>query len=203
MKKYFKSVWSYYYLLLILMFAALAYGHSTPPSNGIDKEGLYFNILWIHFVLGAIAIVIGPMQLSEKFRKASVSRHRKLGITYVSCVFISGIAGFWMAFNSQMPMFGYTLAILDVVWLFTTGMALYCAITRQIPNHQLWMKRSFVTTNVFVVFRFFIPIALLVTPPGQAPEYQFAIAIQIALWGMLAIFEWRRTKSMPQFAAAN
>ena len=99
-------------------------------------------------------------------------------------------------------MFGYSLAVLDVVWMTTTGMALYCALTRRIPSHQLWMKRSFVTTNVFVVFRFFIPIAFIFTPEGAAPEYQFAIAVQIALWGMLGIFEWRRIKSVEKLTPA-
>ena len=110
------------------MFAGLAFVHSTPPAVGLDTQNLYYKILWLHFILGAIALLIGPIQLSEKFRKASIIRHRKLGITYVSCVFISGLAGFWMAFNSELPMFGYSLAILDVVWIFVTAMALYFGI---------------------------------------------------------------------------
>jgi uncharacterized membrane protein YozB (DUF420 family) len=175
------------------MFAGLAYAHSTPPTAGQDAQTLYYKILWLHFVLGATVLLIGPIQLSKKFRRASISRHRKLGITYVSCIFISGPAGFWMAFNSELPMFGYSLAVLDVVWMISTGMALYFAITRRISKHQLWMKRSFITTNVFVVFRLFIPLALLLTPEGQAPDYQFAITVQVALWGMLGIYEWRRT----------
>lgn len=195
MKNYLKSAWTYYYLLLVLMYAALSFLHSTLPASGDEAQMIYFNILWLHFVLGAIALLIGPLQLSRNFRKTSISRHRILGLIYVVCVFVSGIAGFWMAFNSQMPMFGYSLAILDVVWLLTTGLALYFAVTKQIAKHQLWMKRSFVTTNVFVVFRFFIPIALMLTPNGESPEYQFAIAVQIALWGMLGIFEWRRAKT--------
>jgi len=176
------------------MFVGLAYAHSTPPAAGLNTQNLYYEILWLHFVLGAIALLIGPIQLSEKFRKVSIRRHRKLGITYVSCVFISGLAGFWMAFNSELPMFGYSLAVLDIVWMFSTGMALYFAIKRRISKHQLWMKRSFITTNVFVVFRFFIPVALLLTPEGQVPEYQFAITVQITLWGMLGIYEWRRNQ---------
>jgi len=184
--------------VLFRSFVGLGYVHSTPPTAGLDTQNLYYKILWLHFVLGAIALLIGPIQLSEKFRKVSIRRHRKLGITYVSCVFISGLAGFWMAFYSEFPMFGYSLAVLDIVWMISTGMAVYFAITRRISKHQLWMKRSFVTSNVFVVFRFFIPFALLLTPEGQVPVYQFAITVQVTLWGMLGIYEWRGAKIEPR-----
>jgi uncharacterized membrane protein YozB (DUF420 family) len=196
MANYLKSPWTYYYLLIVFMFLALAYAHSSPPTEGSDSARLYFKILWLHFVLGAVALLIGPMQFSEKVRRSSINRHRVLGVAYVSSVFISGMAGFWMAFNSQMPMFGYSLAVLDVVWIVTTGTGFYFALNGEISRHALWMKRSFITTNVFVLFRFFIPIALIVTPKGDDPEYQFAVAVQIALWGMLGIFEWRRIKAM-------
>jgi uncharacterized membrane protein YozB (DUF420 family) len=196
MINYLKSPWTYYYLVIVLMFAALAYGHSSPPTEGSDSERLYFKILWLHFVLGAVTLLIGPIQFSEKVRRSSINRHRVLGVAYVSCVFISGMAGFWLAFNSQMPMFGYSLAVLDVVWIITTGTGLYFALKGKISSHALWMKRSFLTTNVFVLFRLFIPIALLATPKGENPEYQFAIAVQVALWGMLGIFEWRRVKAI-------
>ena len=202
MINYFKSLWTYYYLVIVLMFAALAYGHSSPPPEGANFETVYFKILWLHFVLGAVTLLIGPMQFSEKIRRSSINRHRALGIAYVSCVFISGMAGFWMAFNAQMPMFGYSLAVLDVVWIATTGAGLYFALKGKISRHALWMKRSFLTTNVFVLFRLFIPIALLATPRGENPEYQFAIAVQIALWGMLGIFEWRRIKAKNRMAHA-
>jgi uncharacterized membrane protein len=202
MLNYAKSLWTYYYLLIVLMFVALSYVHSEVPREGSDKEILYFIVLWVHFVFGAVTLAIGPMQFSERIRRSSKRGHRALGVAYVSCVFLSGAAGFWMAFNSTMPMFGYSLALLDVVWMVTTGAALYFALAGNIPTHALWMKRSFLTTNVFVLFRLFNPIALLLTPGGQAPEYQFAITVQIALWGILGIFEWRRSKVKQQSETA-
>ena len=190
---YLKSLWTYYYLLIIALFAVSGIRHPPPTTGEVTQQLLYTNLLWVHFVLGAIALLIGPLQLSKNFRQANIKRHRILGMTYVSCIYISGIAGFWMAFNSQLPWFGYSLAVLDVVWIITTTLALFYAKQRRIAEHQLWITRSFIVTNVFVVFRFMIPIAFAI--PYSTIEYKFALFVQVALWSMLGIYELRRRKA--------
>ena len=194
MVKLLKSAWTYYYLLLVLMFAPIAYGHSTIPPEASNAARLYFYILWSHFVFGAISLLVGPAQLSARFRQWSINRHRILGVIYITSVFTSSMAGFWLSFHAEMPMFGLSLAVLNVVWLITTGAGLYFALAGNISYHALWMTRSFLTTNVFVVFRLLIPFALLATPKDESPEYQFAFAVQVALWGTLGIFEWSRAR---------
>ena len=190
---YLKSLWTYYYLLILALFAVSGIRHPLPEAGEMTTQMIYTNLLWVHFTLGSIALIIGPLQLSQKFRQVNIKRHRVLGMTYVSCIYISGIAGFWMAFHSSLPWFGYSLAALDVVWLVVTTIALYFAKQRRITEHRVWIIRSFIVTNVFVVFRFMIPVALLI--PYWTVEYKFALFVQIALWSMLGIFEFRRRRA--------
>ena len=65
MPKWMKSAWTYYYLLIVGMFALIALNHSSFPNEGTAHEKTYFTMLWLHFVFGSVALLIGPMQFLE------------------------------------------------------------------------------------------------------------------------------------------
>jgi uncharacterized membrane protein len=112
-----------------------------------------------HFFFGPIALIIGPFQFVERWRRRSPVLHRRLGWVYVVCVGVSGLAGFVLAFDSFGGLtthFGFGL--LAVTWLYCTGQAVRHAAGRRFRVHREWMIRSFALTFAAVMLRIYIPI---------------------------------------------
>jgi uncharacterized membrane protein YozB (DUF420 family) len=113
-------------------------------------------VLLAHLGGGAIAIVVGPIQLWLGEHRLHMPWHRKLGKLYLAGVALGCSGGYYLALTSQTGwvtsagLFG-----LAVAWTITTGMA-YLAIRRgAIAQHREWMVRSYVVTLAFVFYRLF------------------------------------------------
>jgi len=67
------------------------------------SENLLGNMVWnvgfySHIVFGGIALMVGWIQFSKRFRNANLNRHRTIGKIYTVSVLLSGICGFFIAF---------------------------------------------------------------------------------------------------------
>lgn len=113
-----------------------------------------------HLAGGALALALGPFQLSDRFRSGRIQRHRVLGHVYLSSVLVGGVAGLRLAAVSQGGWVAHAgFATLGGLWL-ATGLAAYLAIRRgRRERHRAWMYRNFSLTFAAVTLRLYLPLS--------------------------------------------
>jgi hypothetical protein len=127
---------------------------------------------WIlaHVGFGAIALILGPIQIWFGLKRRRLQLHRYLGVAYLTSVALGSIPAFYLAATNQIHwIFGLGLGGLAVAWVTSTGLGFAAIRKRMISQHQEWMVRSYVTTFAFVTFRFFVGF-LQVTGVGTLVE---------------------------------
>lgn len=125
----------------------------------LTKEdlGKYFSIRWVllgHIFFGAIALLTGPFQLWESFRKRSWLLHRRLGKLYVLSIFISGPCAVYLSLTTAFEVglgYAFSLHVWVTVWLTSTFYAYRTARQRRFKLHKEWMTRSYIVTLAFVI----------------------------------------------------
>ncbi|MFS4416982.1 DUF2306 domain-containing protein [Maribacter sp. 2307ULW6-5] len=150
---------------------------------------------YTHIFFGGLALMIGWVQLSRRFRNANLKRHRLIGRTYVVAALLSGLGGAYLAFfaTGGLPASLGFLG-LAVVWLYFT-MGAYAAIkNRDLARHQAYMVYSYAACFAAVTLRVWLPLLTL----GLGAHL---LAYQIAAWlcwvpNMVFAFFWVRRKGM-------
>ncbi len=194
-----RITWGLYLLLILGLFISSAMRYAAP-TGGSDEAIWRFWMIWLHLGFGMLPLVLGAVQLIGQWQFKHPSLHRLIGRVYVICIMVSGSAAIWLGLNSELPMFGYALLVLDVVWWLTTGIAVYHIRQRRVLQHRQWMIRSFLVTNAFVIFRLMIPLAIAI--PAGSIENKFAIAVTVAWILPLAIYQ-RYLKRKPSADAVQ
>ncbi|MDE2356911.1 MAG: DUF2306 domain-containing protein [Alphaproteobacteria bacterium] len=116
-------------------------------------------VLLFHGLFGATALALGPLQFSDRLRKARPRLHRWLGRVYVGAICVAaplgGFIGIHFAGSSGgLPrMMIVEQAFQSGGWLFATLMALACILRRNIPAHKVWMMRSYAFCTIFIISR--------------------------------------------------
>ena len=124
------------------------------PQNPIWRH--YAEIaFWLvpHAVFGTCALLLAPLQFSERLRKRYTTAHHVVGRVYVIGVLVLaplGAYGQYLAEASGGPREFTTLAVVDAAMLLTTTLVAYLfAIRRRITQHRQWMTRSYAVALVF------------------------------------------------------
>jgi len=124
------------------------------PENPIWRH--YAEIaFWLvpHAVAGTCALLLAPLQFSERLRKRYTTTHHVVGRIYVVGALVLaplGAYGQYLAESSGAPREFTTLAIVDAAMLMTTTLVAYLfAIRRRITQHRQWMTRSYAVALVF------------------------------------------------------
>jgi hypothetical protein len=106
-----------------------------------------------HAVAGTCALLLAPLQFSERLRKRYTTAHRIVGRIYVFGALVLaplGAYGQYYAERSGGPREFTTLATVDAAMLMTTTLVAYLfAIRRRITQHRQWMTRSYAVALVF------------------------------------------------------
>jgi uncharacterized membrane protein len=106
-----------------------------------------------HGVAGACALLLGPLQFSERLRRRYHKLHRVLGRIYVAAVFIAAPLGVYVQyFKERMgDSRSFTVAaVVDAVPLIATTAVALVFIQKRSRNNRQWMTRSFVVALVFL-----------------------------------------------------
>ena len=110
-----------------------------------------------HGVAGACALLLGPLQFSERLRRRFSQFHRVVGRIYVAGVFVAAPLGFYIQyFQERMGgarSFTSAAAVDAVLWMATTGIAMVFILKGKVQEHQQWMTRSFAVALVFLEVR--------------------------------------------------
>jgi len=107
-----------------------------------------------HGIAGACALLLGPMQFSDRLRNRFRKLHRVIGRIYVAGVFVAAPLGFYIQYFEERTgdprSFSIAAAVDAALWMMTTGIALVFIFKGQVQEHRQWMTRSFAVALVFV-----------------------------------------------------
>jgi uncharacterized membrane protein len=110
-----------------------------------------------HGIAGACALLLGPMQFSDRLRKKYAKLHRVVGRFYIGGVFVAGPLGFYIQFFQERSgatrSFSIAGAVDATLWMTTTAIALLFILRGNVNLHRQWMTRSFAVAIVFLEVR--------------------------------------------------
>ncbi len=110
-----------------------------------------------HGIAGACALLLGPMQFSDRLRRRFAKLHRVVGRFYVAGAFIAGPLGFYIQyFEERMGgprSFSIAAGADAVLLMLTTGIAFAFILKGKVQQHRQWMTRSFAVAIVFLEVR--------------------------------------------------
>jgi len=110
-----------------------------------------------HGIAGACALLLGPMQFSDRLRNRFRQLHRVVGRIYVAGVFVAAPLGIYIQyFEERMGdprSFSIAAAVDAALWMMTTGIALILILKGKVQEHRQWMTRSFAVALVFLEVR--------------------------------------------------
>lgn len=174
-----KLLWS---LMALLAFAVAGYAvaivlfPAARPPFVRDLFAAWPIVAPVHFLGGALAIVLGAFQVNSGLRARYLTIHRWSGRMYLLAVAAAGAAGLAMALTSIAgPVARLGFALLALLWL-GTSLAAYLSIRkRDVRAHREWMIRSYALTLAAVTLRIYLPVSLI-------SGIHFMIAYPIIAW---------------------
>ena len=118
----------------------------------------YRQIKWYllpHGLTAACALLLGPLQFSDRLRARFTKTHRVVGRIYVAGALIGGPMGAIMQ-AVEGPVRWTILSVVDATMLVgVTAIALNFILKGNVTQHRNWMTRSYAVTLVFLEGRFF------------------------------------------------
>jgi len=110
-----------------------------------------------HGIAGGCALLLGPMQFSDRLRNRFRQLHRVVGRIYVAGVFVAAPLGVYIQFFEERMgdprSFSIAAAVDAALWMTTTGIAMAFILKGQVQEHRQWMTRSFAVAIVFLEVR--------------------------------------------------
>lgn len=140
--------------VLIYTDLPLLHGPSEYRSELIRK----FAILLPHVITGAIAIALGPLLFSTRFRTRHLKRHRILGRVYVISIAITAPLAAILQLRQPGGIIAFGNIVMSILWFGCTLAAYITARNRQLVAHRQWMVRSYMFTLNFIFTRVLNPI---------------------------------------------
>ena len=134
------------------------FDHSHPEWT------YYFPVRYMlipHGLGGLAALLIGPLQLSSRFRTKHVRIHRILGGFYIGGITLAATMGSYIAtVHSSVPLriFTYVTAI---TWLLCAWTALASVLKGNYQQHRQWMIRSYAVTTLFLTARVVLAVPIV------------------------------------------
>jgi hypothetical protein len=147
----------------------LKYRDYIPPnfeSDFFNGRELYFwrSYHWAfyaHIATGPIALLLGLVLISERFRLRFPKWHRCLGrIQAVGVLFLIAPSGLWMAYHAEGgPIAAAGFATLAVVTGTFVALGWRSAVQRRFADHRRWMWRCYLLLCSAVVLRLIVGLA--------------------------------------------
>ena len=110
-----------------------------------------------HGLAGACAILLGPLQFSDRLRKRFTKMHRVVGRTYIAgALVLAPLGAYVQYFEERMGgTRSFSLAAVTdaILLMLTTGIAFGFILKGRVQQHRQWMTRSFAVAIVFLEVR--------------------------------------------------
>jgi hypothetical protein len=137
-----------------------------------------------HGVVGGLALLLVPLQFSDRLRARYTKFHRVVGRIYVTCALTLAPLGVYVQYldEAQGAARSFTIATMvdAAILMTTTGIGLYFAVNRMIPQHRQWMTRSYAVALVFVEVRVILGVTGLDRP------FDWAVT-ETVVWSCMAL----------------
>jgi len=177
-------------------FMALRYGlpgqpFAPPLMNLVAQREL----LVLHAVSAGLALMLGPWQFVTRLREQRPRLHRAIGWAYASCLLVGGLAALPLALQADGGLLAQVgFALLGLLWLASTAVALIHIRARRVAAHRRWMLRSFVLTAGGITLR----LQILAGSAFGVPVEAFYTALAWTSWLPQALWlEWWLWRSGP------
>lgn len=144
-----------------LMVAYVLWHNESFLVNRADPEWEHIkSFRWYllpHGLAGACAILLGPLQFSDRLRQRFTKMHRVIGRIYVFGALICAPLGAYIQFYEERmggPRSFSIAALTDAILLMgITATAFGFILKGKVQQHRQWMTRSFAVALVFVEVR--------------------------------------------------
>jgi hypothetical protein len=115
-----------------------------------------------HGLAGACALVLAPMQFSDRLRARFAKLHRITGRIYVTSAFVFAPIGAYIQYLDESQGASWTFTVETMIQagllMTTTGIGFIFAMKRIIPQHRQWMTRSYAVALTFFEVRFILGV---------------------------------------------
>ena len=159
-----------------------------------------------HGLAGACALLLAPLQFSDRLRQRFTKVHRIIGRIYIASVFVLAPLGVYIQYLEERmgATRSFTIATLVDAILLTsaTALALYFIRNRKIQQHRQWMTRSYAVALVFFEVRLISGVFGLDDSNSATETIVWTcVALAIPLADVVLQFqEFLRTRSQAQRA---
>ena len=193
-----KLVFFAIFFLLSIFVIYMKNAHIFDPSSEIARH--FAPVKWYlipHAFFGALALLLGAFQFSNRLRAKYLKVHRILGYLYVVSVFISAPFAIPVAKRIDSLSLVAASGVQSFGWMVTTALALYCIRHGNVSQHRRWMLRSYPFAMVFTVARLLIPIPFILHQ--GLPGIEMVVWTTIALAAFLPniLLDWRAIVARP------
>jgi uncharacterized membrane protein len=134
-----------------------------------------------HALAGTCALLLGPLQFSDRLRQRFTKFHRVVGRIYIAGALIVAPLGAYIQFFEERmggPRSFSIAALVDAILLMlTTAIAFTFILNGKVEQHRQWMTRSFAVALVFLEVR----VVGGITGWDKSPA-----AIETIVWSCLA-----------------
>ncbi|TMM59544.1 DUF2306 domain-containing protein [Maribacter algarum] len=183
-----------------ILYGYLAYIDVEEALRSRKTAELLADVFWntgfyTHISFGGLALLVGWVQFSKRFRNANLKRHRLIGKIYMIAVGISGLAGLYIAFYATggvIAKLGF--GSLAVIWLYTTFKGYQTIRNGDIQKHEIYMIYSYAACFAAVTLRIWLPM-LSTAFGGFIPAYRI-VAWLCWVPNMIFAYFWVRRKSL-------
>jgi uncharacterized membrane protein len=157
--------------------------------------------VFAHVGASAVALALGPFQLSAKLRSRRLALHRWMGRAYIVSVLVGGTSAVALAAASMGGVPAHAgFGLLGVLWVLTAIVAYQRIRVYDIADHRRWTIRSYSLAFAAVTLRIYLPIAVGVL---RIPFDQAYPAIAWLCWvPNLIVAEWVVLRRSPVSAQA-
>jgi uncharacterized membrane protein len=163
----------------------------------LEKLGLKWWLL-PHAVAGASALLLGPMQFSDRVRTRYPLVHRVVGRVYVTGTFIAAPFGVYLQYLNEADggtrSFTIETAFQGGLWVLTTAIAWILIMKGKTQLHRQWMTRSFGTGPlIFLEVRVIGGVFDITGPAGEYVVWACTLSSIFVADALLLVQELLRT----------
>jgi uncharacterized membrane protein len=148
-----------------------------------------------HGIAGACALLLGPMQFSDRLRGRFRQLHRLVGRIYVASVFVAAPLGFYIQYFEERTgdprSFSIAAAADATLWMITTGIAMVLILKGKVQEHRQWMTRSFAVALVFLEGRVIGGVTGWENLGTQANETIVWACLAFSIFSADLVLEWQ------------
>lgn len=162
-----------------------------------------------HGLAGACAILLGPLQFSDRLRARYTKMHRVIGRIYIfGAMVVAPLGTYIQYYEERMGMtrsFTMAAAVDSALLMITTGIAFAFILQGKVQQHRQWMTRSFAVALIFLEVRVILGVTGLerLGPHVVETVVWCCVAFSVPIGDVvLQIQESLRTRRVPVRAQA-